>query len=305
MTTSYVFADGKIVPEEQVSISIRCKALNYGLGCFEGIRAYWDEETKQLYGFKFYEHYKRLLQSCKAINIKLPYTIEELCNITVELLKANEFKTTTYIRPLAFKGSNSISPTLFGDDDDRLVIYCMPMGSYAGKKELKVAVSSWRRLHDTMLPPRVKATASYLNSALASLEVLENGFDEAILLTQEGYVSEGPGENIFIVKDGKLVTPAPSENILEGITRKLVMELAENELGMEVVERRIARTELYASEEIFFSGTAMEVTPVVEVDRKIIGDGHTGPVCKELKKLFHDITINKNPKYSDCCTPVY
>lgn len=305
MTKSFVFANGKIVPEDEVSLSIRSKAFNYGLGCFEGIRAYWDEDAKQLYGFKLEEHYKRLHESCKAIRIKLPYTVEELCKITVDLLKANEFKTTTYIRPVAFKASNLISPSLYNDDEDGFVIYCTPMGAYAGKTELRTAVSSWRRVCDTMLPPRVKATASYLNSALASAEVLENGFDEAILLTQEGYVSEGPGENIFMVKEGKLVTPAASENILEGITRKLVMKLAAEELGIEVVERRVARTELYAAEELFFSGTAMEVTSIVEVDRRTVGTGHMGPVCKNLQKLFNEVTIKKNDKYSDSCTPVY
>jgi len=305
METSFVFADGKIVPEEEVSISIRCKALNYGLGCFEGIRAYWSDEEEQLYGFKLEEHFKRLQQSCKAIHINLPYTVDELCKATVELLKANNFRTTTYIRPLAFKGSNLLSPTLFNDDYDRFVMYCQPLGKFAGKEELKAGISSWRRISDTMIPPRVKATASYLNSALASLEVLENGYDEAILLTQEGYVCEGPGENLFLVRDGKLITPSVSENILEGITRKIVIELAQKELGIEVIERRVTRTELYASDEMFFSGTAMEVTPVVEVDRRVIGSGHTGEVCKALKKLFFDITVNKNSKYSSWCTPVY
>lgn len=305
MSTSFIFEDGKIVPEEQVNISTRCKALNYGLGCFEGIRAYWNEEEKQLYVFKLAEHYIRLHQSCKSIHIKLPYTVEELCNITVELLKANNFRTTVYIRPLAFKGSNSILPTLDSNGEDKLVIYCQPMGALSGKEELDVAVSSWRRVCDTMIPPRVKATASYLNSGLASLEVTQNGFDEAILLTQEGYVSEGPGENIFLVKNGKLITPAPSESILEGITRKLVMELAEKELGIKVEERRVARTELYSADEIFFSGTAMEVMPIVSVDRRIVGDGHTGEVCRSLKRLFREITMNKNPEYSDSCTPVY
>lgn len=303
--TSYVFCDGKIVPEEQVNISIRNKAFNYGLGCFEGIRAYWNEEEGQLYGFKLYEHYKRFHQSCKTINIKLPYTVEELVNVTKELLKINEFKTTTYIRPIAFKGANTISPSLVGNDNDRVVIFCSPMGSYAGKTELTACVSSWRRLSDTMLPPRVKATASYLNSGLANLEAVQNGYDEAILMTQDGYVSEGPGENIFLVRNGKLITPDVSQNILEGITRNLVMELAKNELGIEVVERQVPRTELYAADEVFFSGTAMEVTPVVEVDRRPVGNGHTGPVCEALKKLFHHLTINKNPKYSSSCTPIY
>ena len=304
MNNSYVIYNGKIVPESEVSISIRCKAFNYGLGCFEGIRAYWIEEDKQLYAFRLKEHYQRFLQSCKTINIKLPYSVDELCSLTVELLKKNNFKSTTYIRPIAYKGGEDIGPTLM-DKDDRLVIYCQPLGSYTGKEELKVAITSWQRLEDNMLPPRTKATAAYLNSALASLEVKQNGYDEAIFLTSNGNVCEGPGENLFIFKKGKLVTPPPSDNILEGITRDTVMELAKNELNLEVVERSITRTELYASDEVFFSGTAMEVTPVIEVDNRVIGDGKQGEISKKIKELFFEITANKNPKYSKYCTPVY
>ena len=305
MENSYVFYQGEIVEESQVSISIRSKAFNYGLGCFEGIRAYWDDEKQQLYGFKLKEHYERLLQSCKALNLNIPYSVEELCDVTVELLKKNGFKTTTYIRPIVYKGADSLGPTLYGDDDNRIVIYCLPLGSYTDKDELRVAVSSWRRISDTMLPPRTKATAGYLNSALASLEVLENGFDEAIFLTESGNVCEGPGENVFLVKNNKLITPPPSDHILEGITRDLVMTLAKDELGMEVVERSVARTELYNSQEVFFSGTAMEVTAVVEVDRRKVGSGSQGPVCKKLKDLFGQITLGRNPKYADYCRPVY
>lgn len=305
MNNSYVFYQGEIVEESTVSIDIRSKAFNYGLGCFEGIRAYWDEEKQQLYGFTMMQHYERLLESCKALNMNIPYTAEELCKFTVELLKKNEFKTSTYIRPIVYKGSTKLGPTLYGDEDNRIVIYCQPLEKYMGKSELSVAVSSWRRISDTMLPPRTKATAGYLNSALASLEVLQNGFDEAIFLTDAGNVCEGPGENIFLVKKGKLITPPPSDHILEGITRNLVMTLGKEELGIEVVERSVARTELYNSEEVFFSGTAMEVTPVVEVDRRIVGTGKEGQVCKELKELFHGITLGKNPKYAHLCTPIY
>ncbi|MCY6356305.1 branched-chain amino acid transaminase [Clostridium sp. ZS2-4] len=304
MNESYVFYDGKILDEKDVSISVRCKAFNYGLACFEGIRAYWDEETNQLYGFRMKEHYERLLQSCKTLNIKLPYTVDELINITIELVKKHGFKTTTYIRPIAYKGSNKLGPTLI-DDDDRFLIYCMPLGSYTGKEELRVAVTSWQRINDNMLPPRTKATAAYLNSALASLEVVGRGYDEAIFLTPSGHVCEGPGENLFMVKKGKLVTPPPSDNILEGITRETVMMLAKEELGLEVVERSIARTELYAAEEVFFSGTAMEVTSVVEVDDRVVGDGKTGEVCKQIKELFFPMTRAKNPKYAEFCTPIY
>lgn len=304
MENSYVFYNGKIVDEREVSISIRSKAFNYGLACFEGIRAYWDEDTKELYAFRLKEHYERLLQSCKTICINIPYTVEELCDWTVELLKKNNFKTTTYIRPIAFKGSENIGPTLL-DDDNRMVIYCQPLGSYTGKEELRVAVTSWTRLSDNMLPPRTKATAAYLNSALASLEVVGRGYDEAIFLTQNGHVCEGPGENLFMVRKGKLVTPPPSDNILEGITRDTVMMLAKEELGMEVVERSITRTELYAAEEVFFSGTAMEVTSVVEVDDRKVGNGKQGEVCKKIKDLFFNMTVGKNDKYKHFCTKVY
>lgn len=304
MDQSYVFYQGDIVEESSVSISIRSKAFNYGLGCFEGIRAYWDEEAQQLYAFRLKEHYERLLQSCKTIYIRLPYSAEDLCRWTVELLRKNNFKTTVYIRPVAYKGSEMVNPTLL-DDDDRLLIYCQPLGKFAGKEELRAAVTSWSRISDNMLPPRTKATAAYLNSALASLEALQNGFDEAIFLTENGHVCEGPGENIFIVRKGKLITPPVSDNILEGITRDTVMTLAKEELGMEVVERSISRTELYAAEEAFFSGTAMEVSCIVEVDRRKIGEGRQGPVCTGLKELFFEVTKGKNPKYKNYCTPVY
>lgn len=181
-----------------------------------------------------------------------------MCLFTIKLLKKSNYRTTTYIRPLAFKGSNQIAPTLL-DNDDRWVIYCQPLGSYAGKDELRVAFTSWERIGDNMLPPRAKPTAAYLNSGLASLEVVNRGYDEALFLTRNGHVCEGPWENVFMVRKGKLVTP-PSDNILEGITRETVMLLAAEELGIEVVERSITRTELYAADEIFFSGTAMEVT---------------------------------------------
>lgn len=300
----YVFSDGKIVKESEVSISIRCKAFNYGLACFEGIRAYWDEESKQLYGFRMLDHYKRLLNSCKTLNIKIPYTAQQLCDYTAELLKKNHFTTTTYIRPIAYKGSNNIGPTL-NDDDNRVVIYCRPLNKYAGSPELNVAVSSWVRVEDDMIPARCKPAAAYMNSGLASMEAAQNGFDEALFMTRNGHICEGPGENIFVVKNGELVTPPPSDNILEGITRATVMQLASEDMGMKVVERSINRTELYACDEVFFSGTAMEVTPIVSVDRRVIGTGHEGPVCKQLKKLFFDMTVEKNPKYVKYCTPIY
>lgn len=304
MNESYVYFNGEIVKEENASIGIRSKAFNYGLGCFEGIRAYWDEEEQQLYGFRLDTHYKRLLNSCKALNINIDYTIEDLVNITVELLKKNNFKTTTYIRPVAYKGSDHLYPTLM-DEDNRLLMYCQPMGNFAGKESFKVCISSWRRMTDNMIPPRTKPTGGYINSALASLEALQNGYDEAVILTDSGNICEGPGENLFMLKDGKLVTPPASDNILEGITRETVMLLARDELGMVVEERSISRVELYGADEVFFSGTAMEVTPIVEIDRRPVGDGNPGEVCQKIKEKFFEITCGKNEKYRHFCTPVY
>lgn len=304
MAKSYVFYDGEIVDENEVSISIRSKAFNYGLACFEGIRAYYDEEADQLYGFRLKEHYERFLQSCKTMYINIPYTVEELCKYTVELLRKNNFRTTTYIRPVAYKASESVSPSIY-DEDNSVVIYCLPMGSYSGKDSLRVKVSSWTRVTNNMLPPRIKASAAYLNSALASYEAVKSGYDEAIFLTQQGHVCEGPGENLFMVRKGKLITPPAYDDILEGITRDTVMTLAKEELGMEVVERSISRAELYAADELFFSGTAMEVTPICEVDDRIVGDGKNYEVCKKIKELFFNMTVGKNPKYKEYCTPVY
>lgn len=305
MSEQYVFYQGEIIKEEEVQVSIRSRVFNYGLGCFEGIRAYWNDEEEQLYGLCLVEHYERLLTSSKILFMDIPYSAEELAEQTVELLKKNNCRGTTYIRPVVYKGKEGLNPTLHEDDDNRIVIYTQPLGSFIGKDVLSVAVTSWRRISDTMLPPRTKAIAGYLNSALATSEVRLNGFDEAIFLTDKGYVCEGPGENIFLVKNGKLITPTSSDDILEGITRNLIMELAEKELGIEVIERSVGRTELYNSDEVFFTGTAMEVTSVVEIDRRKIGTGEKGEITKKLDKLYTEIILGKNEDYLDLLTPVY
>lgn len=304
MTNSYVYYKGQIINEENINVGIRNKAFNYGLGCFEGIRAYWNEDVQELYVFRLAEHYKRLLNSCKALFINIPYSCEELCDITVELLKKNNFKTTTYIRPIAYKNSIAIEPTLL-DDENELTIYCQPLNRFASKEELSVAITSWKRINDNMIPGRTKATAAYLNSALAALEVHQNGFDEAIFLTNDGNVCEGSGENIFMVKNGKLVTPPPSDNILEGITRDTVIKIAKDDFGLETLERSITRVELYGADELFFTGTAMEVTPVVSVDRRPIGNGKTGVITNQLKEFYMLLAKGNNPKYLKYCTPVY
>ncbi|MDD9148686.1 MULTISPECIES: branched-chain amino acid transaminase [unclassified Sporolactobacillus] len=304
MSENYVYFQGQLSKEDDVKISVRSKAFNYGLGVFEGIRAYWDEEKEQLYGFKLKEHYERLKQSAKTVNLNFDLTVDDLCRGTVELLKKNNCRQTTYIRPIVYNDAQDIGPTL-DSSDVKVVIYTQPLNKYAGRPELSVGVTSWRRLSNNQLPPRTKATAAYMNSALAALETKRAGFDEAVFLTDGDKVCEGSGENIFIFKKGKLITPPPSDNILEGITRELVMKLAGEDLGLDVVERSISRSELYVADEVFFSGTAMEVTPIVEVDHRTIGTGHEGEVCKQIKDLFFGLTTGRNPKYAESCTPVY
>jgi len=300
----YAYYQGKIVKEDDVKISVRSKAFNYGLGVFEGIRAYWDDDAQQLYGFKLKEHYERLKESAKTVNLDFDLSVDDLIKGTVELLKANNCRTTTYLRPIVYNDALDIGPTL-DVKDVKVVIYTQPLNKYAGKSELSVGVTSWKRISNNQLPPRTKATAAYMNSALAALETKRAGFDEAIFLTDGDHVCEGSGENIFMFRKGKLITPPTSDNILEGITRELVMKLAKEDLGLEVVERSISRSELYVADEVFFSGTAMEVTPIVEVDHRTIGTGHEGEVCKQIKQLFFGLTVGKNPKYAESCTPVY
>lgn len=304
MNDYLAFYQGEFVKEDDIKISVRSKAFNYGLGCFEGIRAYWNEEKEQLYVFRMREHYERLLQSCKALYINIPFTVDELCNATVELLKRNNFRTTVYIRPVAYKDSSKLAPTLY-DDEDKLVIYCQPLNKFMDKETFRVCVSSWRRISDNMIPARTKPTGGYLNSALASMEAARNGYDEAIFLTDDGKVCEGPGENIFIFKNGKVITPPASDNILEGITRDMVIRLAKDELKLPVEERSISRTELYSADEVFFSGTAMEVAPVVEVDRRVVSDGKAGEVALKIKDLLMNAACGNNEKYLHMCTPVY
>lgn len=235
--------------------------------------------------------------------INIPYNLEELCDATVELLRRNNFKSTVYIRPVAYKSSENLSPSLYDDENDFL-IYCQPMERFVNKEYFKVCISSWRRISDNMIPARTKPTGGYLNSALASLEAALNGYDEAIFLTDDGKVCEGPGENVFIYKNNKLITPPACDNILEGITRDMVLKIAKD-FNITVEERSISRTELYSADEVFFTGTAMEVAPVVEIDRRVIGNGKPGRIALTIKDQLMNIGSGRVEKYLDYCTPVY
>jgi branched-chain amino acid aminotransferase len=299
----YVFDQGRILEESKVSVSIRNKGLNYGLGCIEGIRAFWNERQKQLFIFRIYDHFKRFHESGHSLHISIPYSISQLIVSTIQLLRKNNFREDVYIRPLCFKGANIIGPDLV-DPFNRVSMYCTII-EYKPKPALKVSVSSWNRLGNNIIPPQAKSTGGYLNSGLATTEAILNGFDEAILLTDRGHVSEGPGENIFIIKNNKLITPPISDNILAGITRDTVIQLAKIVLKIPVYEQSLSRAELYSADEVFFTGTAIGIKPIINIDNRIIGKGIEGPFTNYLRLFYDDIVRGNNPNFLNYCTPVY
>jgi len=303
--TRYAYFGGAIVPIDEAKVSIMTHGLNYGTGCFEGIRAYWNDKEEQLYIFRPAEHYERLLRSCRIIRISLPHSVEELVAITVDLLRQEGFQEDSYVRPLAYKSSLGIGVRLHGIEDS-LAIYALPFGKYIESEEgARVCVSSWRRIDDNMAPARAKLTGIYVNSALAKSEAMENGFDEAIVLNQDGHVSEGSAENLFIVRDGVLVTPPVTDNILEGITRATVIEIARERFGVPVTERTIDRSELYVADECFFCGTGVQIVAIGEVDRRPVGTGKMGPITRELRDFYFSLVRGNEPKYQHWCTAVY
>jgi len=301
----YAYFARQFMPLAEAKIGILTHALHYGTACFEGIRGQWSEEREQMLLFRVKDHYERLHKGCRILKINLPYSADELCRITVELVEKSGYKEDVYIRPLAYKSSQQVGVRLHSLEDDFFIIVTTLPGYLDADKGVRCCTSSWRRIDDTMIPARGKITGTYVNSALAKTEANEKGFDEAILLSFDGHVSEGSGENIFIITGGKLITPQSSDNILLGITRDTAMKLARQEMGLETVERQIDRTEIYTADEAFFTGTAAHITPIVEVDNRPIGSGDVGKVTKELQRLYFDVIRGKNARYLDWCTPAY
>lgn len=296
---------GQFVPLAEANVSIMTHAFNYGTGCFEGIRGYWNEEQRQLFLFRIREHYQRLQTSGRILHMSLPHSVDELCEITTELIRRNGHQEDCYIRPLLYKGSKVVGVRLHNLEDE-LAIFTTGFGKYIEAPEgCRVCTSSYRRIDDNAIPARAKVTGGYVNSALAKTEAQLNGFDEAVMLTDEGHVCEGSGENIFLVQGNALITPPPSDNILVGITRASVMQLAKDELGLPTIERSVDRSELYAADECFMTGTAAEITPVIEVDRRPVGSGAIGSVTAQLRDIFFDVVHGKNAKYAEWCRPVY
>jgi branched-chain amino acid aminotransferase len=301
---SWVWFNGDFARYRDARLGVMTHALHYGTGCFEGIRAYWSEEAGKLFLLRAPEHYDRLRNSAKILHMTLPMSTSDMCEVTVELLRRNGYREDVYIRPLCYKASEEIGVRLHNLEDGFL-IYTSPFGAYVDiDKGIRCMVSTWRRIDDNVAPARAKCTGIYVNSALAKTEAVEAGFDEAIMLTHEGHVSEGSAENLFIVRDGVFITPPASENILEGITRATVVQLVAEELGMDVQERSIDRSELYVADELFLCGTGAQISPVIEVDRRVIGDGEPGPLTTRLQGIYFDICKGRNAKYRDWLTAV-
>jgi len=300
-----VYHDGRFTRYDDAKVGLLTHGLQYGTGCFEGVRGFWNATDEQLYLLQLRDHYERLAQSARILMIELPHTVPELCEITVELCRRNALRGDAYMRPFAYKANEDIGVRLHGVKDG-FGIVAIPFDRYIeASGGLKCTVSSWRRIDDTMAPARGKITGIYVNSALAKTEAVMNGFDEAIMLSAEGHVCEGSAENVFMVRRGVLYTPDPSQNILEGVTRRNVITLASEELGLRVVERPIDRSELYVADELFITGSAAGIQWIASVDRRPIGDGQRGPVAGALIDLYERAIRGRLPAYASWLTPTY
>ena len=301
---SFAFFHNQFVPLAEAKVSVMTHALHYGTAVFEGIRGNWNSEQEQTYIFRPKEHYQRLEDGCRLLRIKLPHSVDELCRITVELVRKCGFKEDIYIRPLAYKSSEALGVRLHDLEDDFLV-FAIPWGRYLDMDACRCDISSWRRPADNVIPPSAKITGLYVNNAFTKTEAMDKGFDEGIMLSPDGHVSEGSGENIFLVIGGKLVTPPVNNSILVGITRDTAIKLAKNELGIETIERPIEPAELYTADECFLTGTAAHITPIAEIDHRQIGNGKVGEIADSLQKLYFEVIKGDNPRYIDWCTPAY
>ncbi|MDE1845402.1 MAG: branched-chain amino acid transaminase [Thaumarchaeota archaeon] len=298
----FVWFDGKLVRDEDAKVPVMTHAIHYGTSVFEGLRGYWN--SKNLNIFRLQDHIKRFRNSGKVYSIALRFTDKEIANAIIQICKKNNVKESCYIRPFYFVGKHGINLHVTENTPTHAAIVMFPFGELFNRNGIKVGISSWRRIHDISTPPLAKMGGNYLNSILATQESKRNGYDEAILLDHLGNISEAPGENIFIIRDEKLLTPPPSSSTLEGITKDSVVKIAED-LGYQIIEREIPRTEIYFADEVFLTGTAAEISPVISIDGKRVGDGKVGKITENIRKVYSDITMGKNKKYSKWITSVY
>ncbi len=300
--SKYVWFDGKYVLTEKAQVPITTHAIHYGTSIFEGIRAYWN--GKNLYVFRLDEHIKRFRRSGQFYNISLNFSDKVITDAITGICKKNNIKESCYIRPFYFVGDYGINLHVTEKAPTNVAIFTFLFGDLFNKNGISAGVVSWRKFSDKSTPTQAKMGGNYLNSIIATQEAKRNGVDEAILLDHNGNVSEAPGENIFIVREGQLITPSLESSALEGITRDTVIKIA-RDLDIDVVERDIARSELVMSDEIFLTGTAAEITPIISMDSKKMGNGKPGVITKKMMQEYTDIVMNKNDNYSHWLTAVY
>lgn len=299
------FFEDRFVPLADAKIGVMTHAFLYGTGVFEGIRAYWNEQQGQLYGLKLLEHYRRLKQSTGVMLMDLPYSAEELVELTVDLVRRNRYREDAYIRPTVYKSTEAIGVRLH-DLECRIVLFAIPFGNYIDTEGgITAQTVSWRRNSDVSIPARSKIVGAYVNSAFAKTEAQLNGYDEAIVLTLDGHASEGSAENLFMVRDGQLITPAITDDILEGVTRAALMEIAEREMGLRTVVRAIDRSELYVADEVLLCGTGAQVSAVTSIDHRPVGTGAVGPITARLTESYFDAVRGRLPAYASWLTPIY
>jgi branched-chain amino acid aminotransferase len=301
----HAYFQGKIVPYSDAKVGVLTHALNYGTAVFGGMRAYWNPDTQELYVFRPKEHYERFLNSARLMSMELGHTSDSLTRVTIDLLRTDGHRCDVYIRPLAYKADEIIGVRLH-DLRDELSIAAIPFQRYVSNDtNAHVTFSSWRRVDDNAIPARGKISGAYANSAFSKTDAVRAGFDEALVLNQDGHVSEGSAMNILMLRGGVMITPPITDNILEGITRRTVIELARQELGIEVIERSIDRTEVYLCDEFLMTGTAAQIVAVTRVDHRPIGSGLMGPVTSRLRQLFDDAVHGRLDRYRHWNTPVY
>lgn len=299
----FAYFEGEIVPFADAKVSIGTHALNYGTACFEGIRGYWNPDHQEIYLLKAAEHYQRFLKSSALLKIRLDQSVERLCEVTRDVIRRDGYRTDVYVRPIAYKATPIIKVDLHSAKD-AVAIFAVPMGAYARTDGLRLTISSWRRISDNSIPARAKITGAYINTALATEDANAAGYDDCLMLTEDGHIAEGSAANFFMVQGRTLTTPPVTDDILVGITRAAVMRLA-LDLELDVTERSIDRTEVYQADEAFLCGTGVQVAPIVEVDGRPVGSGRPGPIALALQDAYFRAVRGNDPRYRQWCTPVY
>jgi len=300
--SKYIWFDGKLISLDKAKIPVTTHAIHYGTSIFEGIRTYWN--SKNLYVFRLNDHVKRFRNSGKFYNITLNFSDKQIQNAVIDLCKKNKIKKSCYIRPFYFVGEYGINLHVTKNAPTHTAIFSFPFGDLFNKNGISATISKWRKFSDVSTPTQAKMGGNYLNSILATQDAKQRGFEEAILLDQSGNVSEAPGENIFLVKNNRLVTPSLSSSALDGITRRSIITLAKD-MKLKVHVRKVSKKELKTADEIFLSGTAAEITPIIKIDKKKIGSGKVGDITKLFMDTYSDIVMNKNENYANWLTAVY